>query len=259
MLYIKKINLTREAFESVIENMKQTVSNDYYADNELLSHLLPLPVLNLLLDGEIYVKSGYTVNEYSFIYTSCAGNMAGVFEAWNDNFYFFMAGRRHGVVKALDYLPSELVPVDYVNPLVYLSNNVDVEPTSTDVGYGNSRIGRVWNRTIDVDVSYIFKEGVSTKLNKDTATLIKAGAALYDGQLPDDIVDIEIEAITIEVGETVHWSPTVTVDGIRFKAESIESDRDSLTLRGGDYIVNVIPSGAGYKYTHVELTKAPKQ
>ena len=257
MLYIKEINLTTETFKTMVENMKPTVENDYYADCNHLTHPLPLPVLNLVTAGETHVKSGYTVNQYAFVYSSCAGNMAGVFEAWNDKFYFFMAGRRHGVINALDYLPKEFVPLDYENPLIYISNNVDVKPTHTDVGYGNSRFGTVWNEEVEIDAYDIFAEGVSTKVNNHLKSVIKCGAALYGGELPVDVVDVQIEAITLEVGSPAQWAPTVTIDGIRFKAEQIVSDANGLTLYGGKTKLTIAPEKAGNNNTRIKLTKVP--
>ena len=257
MLYIKETNLTTAQVKAVVESFKETIENDYYSDCEFYPHALPLAVLNLAMLDETHVKSGYTVNEYGVIYSSCNGNMVGVFEAYDDSWYFFMSGRRHGLANAMEYLPEQLVPNDYAHPSVYLSNNVDVEPTSTDVGYGTQRLGYVWTEDMSVDSTDVFMEEESTKVNNHLKSKIKGAAANYGEELPGDVIDIELGVITIDVGHPQPWAPTVTIDGIRFKAEQIVSDTNGLTLYGGKTKLVITPEDAGNNNTRIKLTRVP--
>lgn len=249
MLYIAKLNITTTDFESIANSMESTVMENYYKDDIDTRHPLPLPVINLMFADEVSVKSGYTflIEKGLFIYTTCRGNMAGVFEgAGADEYYYFMSGRRHGINCCA--LPERFVPCyNKENTVVYHSHNVDVSPYAIDVKCGVVAHGTRWPLVpTEVDGECVLANLINhigngvkitaAHLNKILPRLVASGE-----NLDVDVTEINLESIILSKCDKhiIDFPIMKLFDGVRLAVTHFEIKGDLKIAHIGDYKLRI--------------------
>ena len=259
MLYIQETKFNDSTIKNVIEKYTDVVKSDYYSEDRVLGNPLPLSVLNLASGESTAIKNGFTISDEMVAYSSCRGNIVGLFLGHDEKWYFFLSGRRHGVaVAAMNYFLPELIP-ELGEPVVYISQNTTVGPLETDVKPTVSSAGTIYTEEVEVDECNALELYKPTYLNGEFIKKLKAQAALWGEGLPVDLVDFDLSSIVVKVGAPEEWAPTVTVDGLRFKGESITSDCNGISVTGGIWALTIKPQSAGNRHTEMTLSQIPKR
>lgn len=241
MLYISKTTLTNELVKNVVEKHNETIENDYYNNqgSSPLTHDLPLAVASYIDGDTVRVGDGYTVTDNMVVYSTCRGNMIGVYRDWSDEgWFFFMSGRRHGIPTFSFF--EELTPeYDASNTHVYISNNTGVSPFTSGVKTDPDNInqGATWPSEPTV-VPYLLDDlpgdgawrGRSEQLKKLLPALV-----VVSEEVPSDIAQIDLEKITVGVNSEGPYG-SIVINGINFEGN---------ISRIADYIVIEQPNQFG--------------
>lgn len=231
MLYISKTTLGQEDVVNAIHENKDTITEDYYSDDNTPHHLLPLAVAAYIEGEHTSVSNGYTVTNDMVVYSTCRGNMIGVYKDWSDDiWYFFMSGRRHGI--PISYFLEELLQ-EY-NPedtYVYLSENTSVSPFEHGVEPDplHQDKGEVWPK-VTHRIPYLFDNllGVTPNWSGSVKELkrILPTLVVVSEEVPTDIADVDLSKILVSIPVDGPLG-SIDIDGVTFEGDIV---------RGGDYV-----------------------
>lgn len=244
MLYISKTTLTTSDVLEIVASNKQRIDENYYSKepNRGGHHNLPLSVASYI-DGEtLTVKNGYTVTDKLVCYSTCNGNMLGIYFDWSEEqWFFFMSGRRHGI-PIYDFF-EELIPeYNDSDTHVYISNNTKVSPFSigVEIDPDNQNLGSTWPvkpTQSDCLLNALNEPGAWRGSVSNLKRILPVYIAAQE-EVPIDIATIDFDNVII--GNIAEGPmPSINIEGLTFEG-NITRVADYITIEQTDKYSSII-------------------